>query len=38
MIIFDQSVSDDFLNLYNAGLLNASELNDIRENSLSIDI
>jgi adenosine deaminase len=34
MIIFDQSVSEEFLNLYNAGLFNAEELNKIRENAL----
>jgi adenosine deaminase len=35
MIIFDQSVSEEFLNLYNSGLFNAAELNEIRENGLS---
>jgi adenosine deaminase len=35
MIIFDQSVSEEFLNLYNSGLFNAVELNEIRENGLS---
>jgi len=34
MIIFDQSVSQEFFNLYNAGLFNANELNEIRENAL----
>ena len=34
MIIFDQSVSEEFLNIYNSGSLSASELNEIRENSL----
>jgi adenosine deaminase len=35
MLIFDQSVSEEFFNLYNAGLFNAVELNEIRENGLS---
>ncbi len=35
MIIFDQSVSEEFFNLYNAGILSATELNEIRENGLS---
>ncbi|WP_432663971.1 adenosine deaminase [Wukongibacter baidiensis] len=35
MIIFDQSVSQEFFNLYNAGVFNSTELNEIRENSLS---
>lgn len=34
MIIFDQSVSEEFFNLYNAGVFNAIELNEIRENGL----
>jgi adenosine deaminase len=34
MIIFDQSVSEEFLNLYNSGIFNAVELNEIRENGL----
>jgi len=34
MIIFDASVSDEFFNLYNAGVLNPTELNEIRENGL----
>ncbi len=33
MIIFDQSVSEEFFNLYQAGLFNAEELNEIRENA-----
>lgn len=37
MIIFDQSVSEEFLNLYNCGLFNAVELNEIRENGLKMD-
>lgn len=36
MIIFDQSVSQEFFNLYNAGLFNANELNEIRENGLDM--
>lgn len=36
MLIFDQSVSQEFFNLYNAGLFNANELNEIRENGLSV--
>ena len=32
--IFDQSVSDEYLNLYKAGLFSASELDTIRENAL----
>ena len=36
MIIFDQSVSQEFFNLYNAGLFNANELNEIRQNGLSV--
>lgn len=35
MLIFDQSVSEEFFNLYNAGVFNAEELNEIRENALS---
>lgn len=34
MIIFDASVSDEFFNLYNAGVLNPTELNEIRDNGL----
>lgn len=36
MLIFDQSVSQEFFNLYNSGLFNANELNEIRENGLSV--
>ncbi|MGV8981690.1 adenosine deaminase [Clostridium sp.] len=36
MLIFDQSVSQEFFNLYTAGLFNANELNEIRENALSV--
>lgn len=35
MIIFDQSVSEEFFNLYNAGVFSCTELNEIRENGLS---
>ncbi|WP_339256537.1 hypothetical protein [Paenibacillus sp. FSL P2-0136] len=35
MIIFDQSVSDEFVNLYRSGLFSAEELNTIRENALT---
>lgn len=35
MIMFGQSVSHEFLNLYRAGCLNAEELDRIRENGLS---
>lgn len=35
MIIFDASVSNEFFNLYNAGVLNPTELNEIRENGLN---
>jgi adenosine deaminase len=34
MIIFDQSVSEEFLNLYNSGVFTPEELNEIRENAL----
>lgn len=36
MIIFDQSVSEELLNLYAAGVFSATELNQIRENGLSL--
>lgn len=35
MMIFDQSVSEEFVNLYQAGLFSAEELNTIRENALA---
>lgn len=35
MIIFDASVSDEFFNLYKSGVLNATELNEVRENGLN---
>ena len=34
MLIFNQSVSEEYLNLYNSGLLSANELNEIRETGL----
>lgn len=34
MLIFDQSVSEEFFNLYKAKVFTASELNEIRENAL----
>lgn len=34
MVIFNQSVSEEYLNLYRAGLFSAEELNTIRENGL----
>lgn len=36
MLIFNQSVSDEFFNLYNSGLFNSIELNEIRCNGLSV--
>ena len=30
MLIFDQSVSQEYMNLYNAGLMTAAELEHIR--------
>ncbi|GKX30886.1 adenosine deaminase family protein [Vallitalea longa] len=36
MLIFNQSVSNEYLNLYNRGILSAEELNEIREKGLSI--
>ncbi len=35
VLVFSQSVSDEFINLFNAGLFNAAELNTIRENGLA---
>lgn len=35
MLIFNQSVSQEYLNIYKAGILSANELNDIRENGLA---
>lgn len=35
MIIFNQSVSDDYLNLFNWGLFSAEELDSIRKQGLS---
>lgn len=36
MLIFDQSVSEEFFNLYQAGLFSAEELNEIRENAFGL--
>lgn len=36
MLIFNQSVSQDYINLYQAGILSPIELNDIRENGLNL--
>lgn len=36
MLIFNQSISDEFFNLYNTGLFNATELNEIRGNGISV--
>lgn len=38
MLIFDQSVSEEYFNLYNNGVFNAVELNEIRENSLTFGV
>lgn len=35
MLIFNQSVSQEYLNLYNSGVLNAEELDEIRINGLN---
>lgn len=35
MLIFNQSVSEEFLNLYNAGVFNSTELDEIRRNGIS---
>jgi len=37
VLVFGQSVSDEFLNLYRAGLFSAAELNELRWNGLSDD-
>ncbi|CAH1194101.1 Adenine deaminase [Paenibacillus auburnensis] len=34
LLIFNQSVSEEYLNLYSSGLMSANELNDIRETGL----
>jgi adenosine deaminase len=34
-LMFGQSVSDEFLNLYRAGLFGAAELDELRQNGLS---
>ncbi|QOR35009.1 adenosine deaminase [Clostridium sp. 'deep sea'] len=36
MLIFNQSVSQEYLNLYNNGVLSATELNEIRETGLGV--
>lgn len=35
LLIFNQTVSQEYLNLFKAGLMNAEELNDIRETGLN---
>jgi len=35
VLVFGQSVSDEFLNLYRAGLFSAAELDELRQNGLS---
>ncbi|MDD9972554.1 MAG: adenosine deaminase, partial [Candidatus Poribacteria bacterium] len=35
LMIFDQSVSEEYRNLYQAGVFSAEELNDIRRASLT---
>ena len=37
LLIFDATASQEYLNLYNAGLMTAEELNIIRETGLDID-
>jgi len=37
LLVFGQSVSGEFLNLYRAGLFSAAELDEIRQNGLSDD-
>jgi adenosine deaminase len=37
VLVFGHSVSDEFLNLYRAGLFSAAELDEIRQNGLSDD-
>jgi len=34
MMVFNQSVSQEYLNLYNAGVLGIGALDDIRQNGL----
>lgn len=34
MIVFNQSVSQEYLNLFKSGIMNAEELDSIRENGL----
>lgn len=35
LLIFNQSISEEYLNLYNSGALNIDELNQLRENGLT---
>jgi adenosine deaminase len=35
VLVFGQSVSDEFLNLYRVGLFDAAELDELRQNGLS---
>jgi adenosine deaminase len=37
VLVFGQGVSDEFLNLYRAGLFRAAELDDLRQNGLRED-
>ncbi len=37
VLVFGQSVSDEFLNLYRAGLFTAAQLDELRQNGLSND-
>lgn len=37
VLIFDQSVTEEYINLYNAGVFNAKELDDIRKQGLKIE-
>ncbi len=37
MLVLGQSVSDEFLNLFRAGLFSAEELNQIRLNGLDLE-
>ncbi|MNN72075.1 adenosine deaminase [compost metagenome] len=36
LLIFDQTVSQEYLNLYRSGLMTAEELNAIREEGLKV--
>ena len=37
VLVFGQSVSEELINLYRAGLFGAAELDDLRQNGLSND-